>query len=77
MIVGEGEVHHRSGHDLVSSDDRSLDYIMHSQNSGLGRVQDGGAHHGPEHAAVGNSEGSSGHLFHGDFSLFSFVGQIN
>ena len=76
VIIGEGEVHHGTRHNLSVTHHRAVHNIVHPQNGGLRRVQDGGAHHRAKHAPVRNGEGPACHVFHGDFTLFARIGQL-
>lgn len=76
MVIGQSQVHHRSGHNLAVPNNWALDNGVHAQNSTLGRVQNGGSHQWTESASVGNGEGSTLHIFDGDFSFFSFLGKL-
>ena len=45
---------------------------MNAQNGRLGRIDDGGGHHGAEGAAVADGESSARHLFHAKFAVAGF-----
>ena len=48
---------------------------MHAQNGGLRGVNDGGSKEGPEHAAVGDGEGTAVHVLHGELVLLGLFTQ--
>lgn len=50
------------GTDLSADGDRPVEDAVHAQDGGLWGVDDGGAEHGPKHAAVADGEGSSVHV---------------
>ena len=52
MIVAEGEVHHRTDHDLAVQRHGSLLNLVQSENTNLRGIQDRRAHERPEDAAV-------------------------
>lgn len=66
VVVSQGEVHHRSDFNLaVDGDGLVLDGVE-TEDGGLGKVDDGGAHERAKDATVADGEGSSGHVFNGE-----------
>ena len=49
---------------------------VHTQNGGLGRVDDGGRHHGTESAAVGDREGTAGHFFNAQLTVLGLLAEL-
>lgn len=47
---------------------------MHAQNGALRRINDGRAHEGAKHAAIGDGEGATRHVFERQFALLSLGG---
>ena len=58
MIVGQGQVHHRTRHNLTIAHHRPVLDRMHTQNRALGRVQDRRRKHRAVDAAVADAEGA-------------------
>ena len=52
VIVCEGDVHHGSDDHLTVPDHGSLEHSVHAEDGRLGRVDDGRAKQGPEHASI-------------------------
>ncbi len=59
VVVGEREIHHRTDLDLAGDRHRPLLDLVHAENSGLRRVQNGRRQERAIDAAVGNGEGSA------------------
>lgn len=69
VVVSQGEVHHWSSLDLSVDDNGSLLNGVETKDSGLWKVDDWGSHQGAEDTAVGDSEGSSGHILNGELVI--------
>jgi hypothetical protein len=76
VVVGQSQVHDGPRHDLVTSDDWSVDDGVHAQNGALRRIEDGSSHHGTECATVGDGESSALHVFDGDLAFTSLLCEI-
>lgn len=77
MVVSQGQVHHWSGNDLVTSDNRSIVDGMHAEDGRLGWVDDWGSHQGTEGTSVGDGECSTVDIFESKLSLFSLLGKFS
>ena len=76
MVVSQSQIHHWSSNDLITFHHWSVDNRVHAQDGALRWVQDRSAHEGAEGASVGDSEVSSLHVFDGNFTFFSFFGEV-
>lgn len=68
VVISECQIHHRSGDNLITYTNGSIDNIMHSQNGGLGWIENGSSHHTSEHSSIGNGESSSTHILQSDLA---------
>jgi hypothetical protein len=55
VVIREGNVHHRSDHNLAVPDNRSLKNAMHPENCRLRWVDDWSSEQGTEHTAIAAS----------------------
>ena len=77
MVVGHGQVHHRTSHDLVTNAYRTVNYCVHTEDSALRWVDDRGSRKRAENSSVGNSEIATQHVFNSDFAITSLIGQVS
>lgn len=59
MVIGQGHVHHGLDDNLSLDGHRPLECAMHTQDGTLRGVDDGRSQERPEHAAVGDGEGTA------------------
>jgi hypothetical protein len=76
VVVGKSNVHDGASKNLATDNDGTDLGSVHAEDSTLRHVDDRGAHHAAEDTTVGNSESSSSHIFKGDLSFTSALGQI-
>lgn len=76
MVVGQGQVHHRAGYDLVATDYWAVDNGVHTQNGRLGRVDDWSSHQRAKSTTVGNGEGAAIDIFKGEFAVLALFGEF-
>jgi hypothetical protein len=69
MVVGEGDGHDGADDDLAVDDDGSVGDVVHAEDGGLGKVDDGGTEKRAEDASVRDGEGSSRHVLHSELSV--------
>ena len=62
VIISQSQIHHRSGNDLGTSYNGTVDDRMHSQNSTLRRIKNGSTHQRSESSTIGNSESTTLHI---------------
>ncbi len=77
VIVAEGEIHHRADDDLAVEGYGAFLNGVHSEDSTLGRVQDGSAEEGAVNATVGDGEDATGEILDGDFPGLAFDCIVN
>src|SRR5207247_7688875 len=63
VVVGQGQVHHGSNHDLTVDGDWSLQDAVHAQDANLRQAQDGRRQQRAVDAAVGNGERAAAQVF--------------
>src|SRR5215213_8051197 len=59
VVVGQGQVHHRTHHDITLEGDRALLDAVHAQNADLRRAEDRRRHERAEDTAVGDRESAT------------------
>ena len=69
MVVTHGKVIHGADDDLAVFNHGPVFGGMHTQNSRLRRVDDGGGQHRTKRAAIADGEGSASHFFNAQFSV--------
>ena len=62
MVVAEGHVHDGADDHLTVHGHGALHDVVHAQDGALRRIDDRRAEHAAEHTAIGNGEGTAGHL---------------
>ena len=60
---------------LSIANHRSFKSTMHAQDGGLRGVDNGGSKEGPENSTIGNSEGSSVHILHGQLIFLGLLSE--
>lgn len=71
MVVGEGEVHHRSDLNLAINSHWLLVDGVKTKDSSLWEVDNGGAHERAKDAAVADGEGTTSHVLDGKLVVTS------
>lgn len=77
VIVGQGEVHHRSSLDLAIDDDSALLHSMEPKDGGLREVDNGRTHQRAENATVADSEGPTSHVLNSQLPIPGLVTAIS
>ena len=76
VVVGEREVHHGPGDDLIAPDHWPVDDRVHSEDGALRRVDDRSAHQRAESAAVGDGESAALHVLQRDLPFLSLLSEM-
>src|SRR5450830_777928 len=76
VVVGHGQVVHRTHHDHAVLDDSAVLGRVHAQDGRLGRVDDRGRQHGAEGAAVRDREGTARQIFQGQLACLGLDAEL-